>query len=42
LAEPILYRRFVSQPLEEALDDTPVVLIHGNMRDEDEELTFLL
>lgn len=29
MAESILYQRFVRQPLEEALEDTPVVLIHG-------------
>ncbi len=29
MAEPTLYRRFVRQTLEEALEDTPVVLIHG-------------
>jgi hypothetical protein len=28
MIEPILYERFVSKPLEEALEDTPVVLIH--------------
>lgn len=29
MVEPILYRRFVRGRLEEALEDTPVVLIHG-------------
>ena len=29
MAEPILHQRFVSKPLEEALEDAPVVLIHG-------------
>ena len=29
MIEPILYERFVRKPLEEALEDTPVVLIHG-------------
>jgi predicted AAA+ superfamily ATPase len=29
MAEPILYPRFVRRRLEEALEDTPVVLIHG-------------
>jgi len=29
MVEPILYKRFVRGRLEEALEDTPVVLIHG-------------
>lgn len=29
MAEPILYPRFVRSRLEEALEDTPVVLVHG-------------
>jgi predicted AAA+ superfamily ATPase len=29
MAEPILYSRFVRRRLEEALEDTPVVLVHG-------------
>ena len=29
MAEPILYPRFVRCRLEEALEDTPVVLVHG-------------
>ena len=29
VARSILYQRFVRKPLEEALEDTPVVLIHG-------------
>ena len=29
MIEPTLYERFLRKPLEEALEDTPVVLIHG-------------
>jgi uncharacterized protein len=29
MAEPILYPRFARRRLEEALSDTPVVLVHG-------------
>jgi hypothetical protein len=29
MAEPILYMRFARSRLEEALDDTPVMLVHG-------------
>jgi predicted AAA+ superfamily ATPase len=29
MAEPILYPRFARSRLEEALSDTPVVLVHG-------------
>ena len=29
MTEPILYPRFVRRRLEEALEDTPVVLVHG-------------
>ena len=29
MAEPILYPRFARSRLEEALDDTPVALVHG-------------
>lgn len=29
MAEPNLYPRFVRRRLEEALEDTPVVLVHG-------------
>jgi hypothetical protein len=29
MAEPILYPRFARRRLEEALEDTPVVLVHG-------------